>query len=642
MKKKILIGSICALLITSAIFPVSGLIASVTYNSNNLELNSFNPQLTYNFEKPEIQKVKMSDQTFSRVVLEGCSYLNEIGNPSLLVAPARILLPYGEEYEDIEISTDDPVYLSLDHLIEPCQKCYRIGCDEEYEFISPNSRTYNSGSVYPDKKYDIVSVQHFRGFSILILRLYPVQYIPKNNQLLYYPSIKIDKVITKSISQDQQNKYYENFRGRSKDFKEIEDKIDNPTTIESYPKASSASVYDYVIITSEQLKSYNGQNSFWDLCSQKNADGLKTTIVTVEEIGRDYSGFDLQEKIRNFIIEAYHKWGVDYVLLGGDDEVVPAKILWIGGFCQYLMPMPVDMYYACLDGKGICGLDNDDIYAEVYIGRACVDDIQDVQNFVHKTLAYINSQDNYLKECLWIGEHLGFGGIVEYASAIKNQNIGYCNADGYVTNGLPEGLPDGYNVYRLYDSESYNWTKGTLMNMLDDGYHLLNHLGHANFNKCMKMMNSDVQNLANNKYFFVYSQGCMAGGFDWTEDDCIAEYLTAKTSNGAFAVIMNARFGWGKYNSTDGPSQRFDREFWDALYDDGKNTLGKANQDSKEDNAYRVNEFCMRFCYYELNLFGDPAVPIHGAKEGSRSSFNFKSLTLLKILENLIEFLFRK
>jgi len=75
----------------------------------------------------------------------------------------------------------------------------------------------------------------------------------------------------------------------------------------------------------------------------------------------------------------------------------------------------------------------------------------------------------------------------------------------------------------------------------------------------------------------------MAGGFhDPLGYDCIAEYLTVKSKNGAFACVMNACFGFGKYNSTDGPSQRFDCQFWDALYEEGKNTLGKANQDSKK------------------------------------------------------------
>jgi hypothetical protein len=78
---------------------------------------------------------------------------------------------------------------------------------------------------------------------------------------------------------------------------------------------------------------------------------------------------------------------------------------------------------------------------------------------------------------------------------------------------------------------------------------------------------------------------------------------------------MNARYGYGTYNSTDGPSQRFDREFWDAVFnqDEGLPEVGKANQDSKEDNIYRINESCMRWCCYELNLFGDPTVPFMGA-----------------------------
>ena len=75
---------------------------------------------------------------------------------------------------------------------------------------------------------------------------------------------------------------------------------------------------------------------------------------------------------------------------------------------------------------------------------------------------------------------------------------------------------------------------------------------------------------------------------------------------------MNSRYGWGDGNSTDGPSQRFNREFWDAVYSsaEGELTVGKANQDSKEDNLYRIDEGCMRWCYYEINLFGDPTLSI--------------------------------
>jgi hypothetical protein len=83
---------------------------------------------------------------------------------------------------------------------------------------------------------------------------------------------------------------------------------------------------------------------------------------------------------------------------------------------------------------------------------------------------------------------------------------------------------------------------------------------------------------------------------------------------GAFAGIWNARYGFYLPNSTDGPSQRFHREFVDAIYGENITILSQANQDSKEDNLYRINEDCMRWCYYELNFFGDPALHIHPYK----------------------------
>jgi len=61
------------------------------------------------------------------------------------------------------------------------------------------------------------------------------------------------------------------------------------------------------------------------------------------------------------------------------------------------------------------------------------------------------------------------------------------------------------------------------------------------------------------------------------------------------------------------------------------------------------------FCYHELNLFGDPALPIYGAKKKSysdskssndlhlvKSNLKINSFLLLKMFENLIQFLLRK
>jgi hypothetical protein len=100
----------------------------------------------------------------------------------------------------------------------------------------------------------------------------------------------------------------------------------------------------------------------------------------------------------------------------------------------------------------------------------------------------------------------------------------------------------------------------------------------------------------------------MAGGFD--NGDCIAEHFTIKTTHAAFAGIWNARYGWFWSYSTDGDSQRFHRQFWDAVFGEMKPEIGRANHDSKEDNLPIIGRSCIRWVYYETNLFGDPSLVI--------------------------------
>ena len=133
-----------------------------------------------------------------------------------------------------------------------------------------------------------------------------------------------------------------------------------------------------------------------------DATGVETVIKTLTDIG----GSDL-ESIRNYIKDAYIELGIEYVLIGGDNTVVPAPMLWVSGMDEnvtyYEDIMPADLYYACLDGPynndgdSKLGEPNDgengkdvDLIAEVYVGRACVDNTVDVNNFVTKTIAYIN------------------------------------------------------------------------------------------------------------------------------------------------------------------------------------------------------------------------------------------------------------
>jgi hypothetical protein len=296
--------------------------------------------------------------------------------------------------------------------------------------------------------------------------------------------------------------------------------------------------------------------------------------------------------------------------------------------------MPADLYYACLDGPynfdgdekwgephdGKNGSDVD-LIAELYVGRACVENAEEVDNFVHKTIEYMSlpSGDTYLGEATFAGEYLGDYGIASYAGTTLNQLINGSSENGFTTVGIPA---NHFHIDKLYDElyPGFNpqnpwgtgWPKQEIITRINNGVHLLNHDGHANYDYNMRMSTSDVMGLTNDHNFcFVYSQGCMSGGFD--NGDCIAEYFTVKNIHGAFAGIWNARYGWFWSYSTDGDSQRYHREFWDAVFGENLREIGRANHDSKEDNLFLIQRSCMRWVYYETNLFGDPAVTFHNA-----------------------------
>jgi len=319
--------------------------------------------------------------------------------------------------------------------------------------------------------------------------------------------------------------------------------------------------------------------------------------------------------------------GTEYVLLGGDadvpssnDNIIPLRALYA---CEEGLPLgplglveddiPSDVYYACLDGNynydmdghwgenatqnDIADIEEADLLAEVYVGRACVDADVEVSNFVMKTLAYENSgEDPYILKALMVGEYLGFPGVSAYGGNYKDLIIPI--------------ISDEFNVSTLYDRDG-KWSKYDLMDILNtDTPHLINHLGHGNVCYALKMSNSDMLSLTNDKYFFVYSQTCLAGSFDNQNNDCFAECITVETPYGAFAVIMNARYGLGSEDTLYSPSQVLDESFFTALFTENLKELGRANHYSKEDHIWHINENGIRWVYYETNLFGDPALRI--------------------------------
>jgi len=206
-----------------------------------------------------------------------------------------------------------------------------------------------------------------------------------------------------------------------------------------------------------------------------------------------------------------------------------------------------------------------------------------------------------------------------------------------------------YTIDGLYDKDSAfppGWRKEQLAAKMNTGVHIVNHFGHSSTLYNMKLCNApisqsgmycgdsgdtDINNLNNQNYFLVYTQGCYPGSLDnlyydnifdgipitnedqlYTRSDSIGEsFITSE--HGAFAFIGNSRFGWFNIYDTAGPSHLYNREFWDAAFGEGIFNLGNMHSDAKEDVLANWLDFdiWMRWVYYNLNLFGDPELQLH-------------------------------
>ncbi|MBN2446659.1 MAG: hypothetical protein JXO22_08035, partial [Phycisphaerae bacterium] len=293
----------------------------------------------YAFDHPEIASVEIAGEMFDRVIMSGVANCGNAGQPALPASGASILLPLGTDVASVEIITGDPVLVATDLRIEPVQQPVPLRPDVPAAgATAPNEAIYASAQPFPAERFESIGVQGFRGYQILTLKLNPVEYIPSTGELFYYPKL------TTVVHTTPTGRVSEMLRGLPGDAAAVSTKVDNPVAVASYEAAGirGARSYSLLIITTDAYAS-----SFTPLKTYHDANGVPTEIRTTTDIGSSNP-----DNIRAYIQNAYLNDGIDYVIIGGDDDVIPAKDLYVlaysGGDTE--TAMPGDVYYACLDG----------------------------------------------------------------------------------------------------------------------------------------------------------------------------------------------------------------------------------------------------------------------------------------------------
>jgi hypothetical protein len=595
----------------------------VTRNNNVMVLE-------YDFDEPQIT----IEGDFDNVSINGLNKYFKPGTPVIPAKPVQILVPAGMKIEKVVSKAIDtfelPDTYRLSHGQRPLRKPLYGEQPKPTPLTPPDPEIFGMTEFWPVEQHDLVALQISRGYEIAHVNLFPLQYSPKTGKIKTATKMRLAVQLAAADS---------HHRARSTKAlnQKLERKLDNPDTIKSYdasldleeaalrkasPLDSLPGPYEYVVITNASLAGYSGVNSFQALCDSKIARGITAGIVTTEWIYLNYLGTDDADKVRNFLIDAYQTWGTEYALLGGNKDIIPIRYLYSDG-----EDIPADMYYGCVDpaectfnydGDGRYGESNDgvgggevDLTAEISIGRAAVENSTDVANFVNKTLVYGSIFDPYLDYTLcgggWLWDDLytkPFAELIRLGSDLFTGHHTYGFEDAIVPNARDFAV----NMTTLYE-EDQDWDASDLIPILNgtDGNVTpqMFYIGdHGSRTVAMVHMNTtNLSSLDNTRPFFFYDDSCFCGQIDG--EDCFGEVVTTM-QYGAFACILNSRYGWGSgtADELDSPTTQVTREFFHSVFGEGTFDLGRAHLDGKERCIWRL--WYTRYDIYQSTLFGDP------------------------------------
>jgi hypothetical protein len=553
----------------------------------------------------------------TQIAVRDCSAAAQPGAPQLPFRTVKLLLPADTSVRSVTAEPlSVPVILDgiwkIDFGRTPRSPVAAAAGEDR-----PDPVIYNSTNLFPAAAVEQVSVQRMDGHDIVILRVFPVRYAPVPGRLVFTPDLRI----TVSLNTATGSLLYSasvaapspGVQARLAAF------VDNPPELipNSAPflalsaplatvEADAPSAYDYLIVSSAELMPY-----FQPLVDLKIAQGLSVKTDTMANITTNYTGANEAEKLRNFIRYAHSTWGVQYVLLGGDNNVVPHRgVYGYVSATEMDAAIPSDLYFACLegswnhDGDSLWGEPTDgetggdvNLIAEVYVGRAPVATAAEVTNFVAKTIAsQTGSSGNF--RAVFAAEYLDTQGS-QGGDALDYILPAFSNS-----RCRTEWLDDRPQLVST-------WNASNIISLLNRSPLFVAHSGHADFYTVMQLQKTDLDLLTNQMPFLFYSTGCNPGQFDnpSQSSDSIGEEFIKRNQYGAFSAVLNSRFGWYDEQSEWKYSGEFQAEFFNSLLRAGRSVVGKADRQSREALIGKIEtsgSMPYRWCYFNLILFGDP------------------------------------
>jgi hypothetical protein len=568
----------------------------------------------------------------TRVTLEGCLSGFAPGYPDLPVYLVRVEIPADMRVYKIEHKAIESV--SLEGARKISMTPLPLSTAPEEKRVAMGAAGFDKSEWYPVTPVEATGEGFLRNHRIASLLVFPVQYKDSEGKLRFEKRMSITLRLTPDTKRPLERKRI--LPGSERQFENVlSELIANPhlskTTSTEVPQRAprepfqasfrpslDGSPVQYVIITNDAM-----QLEFQRLADWKTKSGVSAVVRTVSWIRENYpDGCDVPETIRKFIQDAYTNWGTTWVLLGGDSDVIPPRYGWstyTGGEA-----IPTDLYYQCLDGnwnadgdelfgEGYMGElypgDSADLYPEVWMGRATVNTVEEARLFIDKTLAYTkNPPANFVTKCLFFSEVLFPKDYVP--SGTKCDTVALDGAD--LSESAIAYMSPSFHTVKLYENYlcypgSHRETKQTVVDSLNVGYGLAEHVGHGYRNTLSvadaTLINADIDGLTNgSRIGVVISENCTSAAFDF---NCIGERFILNENGGSVCYLGSTRFD---YPTT---AWMFQDALFRLMFQEGVTNIGEALALSKvpfislsqSDDSYRWTQFVQV-------LLGDPHLQV--------------------------------
>ncbi len=359
----------------------------------------------------------------------------------------------------------------------------------------------------------------------------------------------------------------------------------------------------FLIITPDSLIP-----SFEDFADRRIAEGTFTEIRSMESIlsaGSGYAGDDAS-KVRQCIQDYYENHSLEYVLLGGDFELVPGRYVYsnLNGDGDVFLS---DYYYSCLDGDWnadgdtLYGTVNDavDLIADVSVGRIPVNSSTEVTNYFAKLVNYEEpSSLDWTTEAFVIGSEM------------------YVVDDGErFSEYIARSIPAGFTTTKMYDNGSgdVSATKANYFAEMNEGKGLVFYHGlaanHTHFHIVREstpfvvITNEDIDTLANASMpSVVISSTCWNSRFDST---AIGESFISSATGGAAAFVS------ASHNDYSLSTRHMRRQFANNIFDSLSHGIGYLLNSARSAYASEAElEGGLRHSLLGFTLFGDPQLRV--------------------------------